>query len=150
MTRADLAAWLGERYGIYLDQVGRAATDTPGNLKAPIDDALLALGIDDADLVTATTTTSTEAVDWRTQGAYRLLAQIVRDLATSFDISGKQGSLKLSQIRAAAETDLTAARAVVLARFGTIDVVVSEEDGEVGPDLVIDGNFLLSEPLVWR
>jgi hypothetical protein len=140
VNRADVATFVGERYGAYLAAVGRAATDSDGNLKAVIDDALRALGYATEDIPTAEPTEAEAEEDLRVQVAYRTMAQVSRDLgATNFDISVPDGSFKLSQLRGAAEADLVKAANEVIARFGTLGVVASDSDN---PFATIDLNFL--------
>lgn len=139
MNRAEAATFVGERYGVYLAAVGRAATDSAGNLKAAIDDALRALGYLEVDLPTAEPTDPEAEEDLRVQVVYRAMAQIVRDLGTKMDVSLAGDSYKLSQRRTAAEKDLEAAAMAVLERFGTLGVVVSDDSD---PFVTIDLNFL--------
>lgn len=145
MNRAEAATFVGERYGVYLAAVGRAATDTAGNLKAAIDDALWALGYLAVDIPTVAPTEPEAEEDLRVQVVYRAMAQIVRDLATKIDVSIDGDSYKLSQRRAAAEKDLAAAEALVLTRFGTLGVVASDD---ANPFVTIDLNFLDDAMLV--
>jgi hypothetical protein len=146
VNRAEVAAFVGERYGAYLAAVGRSATDSAGNLKSAIDDALRALGYATVDLPTAEPTDPEGEEDLRVQVAYRTMAQVSRDLgATNFDITVPDGSFKLSQLRAAAEADLVKAANEVSARFGTLGVVLSDSDTPFG---TMDLNFLEDEMLV--
>lgn len=141
MNRDDAAEFVGERYAQYLAVVERDAEDSSGNLKAPIDDALRALGFVAAELATAETDGEEADEDFRVQVAYRAMAQISRDLgATTFDISTKGTSLKLSQLRAAAVGDLAEAKAAVLERFGTLGIVPSGEEESLF--ITIDTNYL--------
>lgn len=117
MTRAELAAWIGARYGAYLSAASRPATDAPGGLKEPMDDALLALGYLEANLATAAPTESVAVADLRAAGAYFTMVQVVRDLGVLFDLgTSSGGNYRLSQMRAAAEKDLAQAEAVMLSR----------------------------------
>ena len=148
MNRADAAAFIGQRYGAYLSAVTRTAEDSPGNLAPVIDDAFRALGYVAADIPTAETDGSAEAdEDLRVQVAYRAMAQISRDLgATSFDLSTGGDSFKLSQLRAAAEKDLAAAKAEVLERFGTVGMIASDDSS---PFVTIDLSFLDDRGTEW-
>lgn len=146
MNRVEVATFVGERYGAYLTAVGRVAADTDGNLKPAIDDALRALGYATVDLPTAEPTDAEAEEDLRVQVAYRAMAQVSRDLgATNFDITVPDGSFKLSQLRGAAEADLVKAASEVIARFGTLGVVLGDGGN---PFLTIDLNFLEDEMLV--
>lgn len=137
MTRADLAAWIGERYGAYLDAASRSATDSAGNLKAPIDDALMTLGYAEAALPTVVITETSPIADARAATAYQVMSQIVRDLAVLFDLgTSGGGNYRLSQMRAAAEKDLLSAQAAAEARGLPLTV---EPEGLVA---VWDLNFL--------
>jgi hypothetical protein len=139
MNRAEAATFVGERYGVYLAAVGRAATDSAGNLKAAIDDALRALGYVAADIPAAEPTDPEAEEDLRVQVVYRAMAQVVRDLGTKMDVGlDGIGSFKLSQQRAAAERDLAIAEVAVLERFGTLGAVFADGD----PFVTIDLNFL--------
>lgn len=145
MNRTEAATFVGERYGAYLAAVGRSATDSDGNLKPAIDDALRALGYATADLPAAEPTETEAEEDLRVQVAYRTMAQVSRDLgATNFDITVPDGSFKLSQLRGAAEADLVKAANEVIARFGTLGVVASDGDN---PFATLDMNFLEDEML---
>ncbi len=126
MTRAEAATFLGERFSAYLDAVSRTATDSAGNLKPIIDDALRFLGYTAAAIPTAAPTDPEDEEDLRVQVAYRAMAQISRDLATSFDVSTGGDSYRLSQMRAAAEKDLAIAALAVFERFGTLAIVSSD------------------------
>ena len=138
MNRTEAAAYVGERLGAYLTAAGRTAADSAGNLKGVIDDALRALGYGEDELATAETTTAAATEDLRVQVLYRTLVQIVRDLgAQMFDLSSPEASLKLSQLRVAAEKELARAEAAVIARFSTTEIV-TEGGGLVSVDL----NFL--------
>jgi hypothetical protein len=140
MNRADAVTFVAERYGEYLTAVERAATDAAGKtLKPVIDDALRALGYAAADIPTAAPTDPEDEEDLRVQVAYRAMAQIVRDLGATFNLSSQLGSLSLYQIRQNAEKDLAEAKAEVLARFGTTGVVPSSDDGAF---VTLDLNFL--------
>ena len=127
MDRADAADYLGERFANYLAFVERSATDTTGNLKPVIDDALRILGYGD-DLAVASSADDEVAEDWRVQLDYRLLRQVLRDLGTlAINISTGGESFGLQQVRASAERDLAIAEAAVLARFGTLGTVTTSD-----------------------
>ena len=140
MNRADAAAYIGERYGAYLAAVNRTATDSAGNLKPAIDDALRALGYAAAAIPTAAPTDPDAEEDFRVQVAYRAMAQIVRDLGTMFNLSSDTGSLSLYQMRQSAEKDLSATKAEVMERFGTTGVVPGDDDD--GPFVTLDLQYL--------
>ncbi|MCA9878216.1 MAG: hypothetical protein KC442_10560 [Thermomicrobiales bacterium] len=140
MNRAEAAAYIGERFGAYLNAVGRTAADSSGNLKPAIDDALRALGFADADLPTGETSGAEADEDLRVQLPYRTLGQVCRDLgATYFDVTVGD-SFRLSQVRTACWKDLEAAEAAVLARFGTTGVV--DGDGASSGLITVDTNTL--------
>ncbi len=127
MTRAEAAAYIGERWGEYLLAVDRTASDGSGKtLKPALDDSLRALGYAAVDIPTAAPTDPEDEEDLRVQVAYRAMAQISRDLATSFDVSTGGDSYRLSQMRAAAEKDLALAALAVLERFRTLAVVSTD------------------------
>lgn len=143
MDRVDIAAYIGARYGAYLDAVSRTAADSAGNLQAPIDDALRALGFAEDELATAETITAESDEDLRVQAAYHTMAQVVRDLrATIFDVNTGGDSFRLSQIRAAAESELAELRDAVMARFGTLGVVADSS----AVFATIDTNRLMERP----
>jgi hypothetical protein len=142
VNRADGATFVGQRLGAYLSAVGRAATDSAGNLQPVIDDALRALGTAAADLATAEPDGEDAEEDFRVQLTYRAMVQIVRDLGTTFNVSTGGDSFALNQMRAAAEKDLELAAAAVLARFGTLGVVAGELDS---PFATIDLNILVDD-----
>lgn len=139
MNRADAVSFLGPRYAKYLATVGRTAADSTGNLKEPIDDAFIALGTALADVPTAQTLDAEGDEDLRVQLSYRLMAQLKRDLATNMDVSSQGDSIRLSQIRAAAENDLKDAAAAVMDRFGTLGTISTSDDGLF---TTLDLNFL--------
>lgn len=116
MTRAELAAWVGVRYAAYLEAAGRTSVDTTGNLKEPIDDALLILGYAEADLATIAPTEAGPINDLRAVTAYTTMLQVVRDLGSSIDLSVEGDNYRLSQMLAAAEKELERTAAAVLAR----------------------------------
>lgn len=139
MNRASATTYLATRFGQYLSAASRPATDSTGALKEIIDDALFALGVTDADLLTWQTTDPDGAEDVRAQLAYRALLQLNRDLAVQFDVSSQGDSVRLSQMRAAAEKDLAIAEEVVIARFGTILAVASDTSSLI---TTLDLNYL--------
>lgn len=116
MTRAELAAWVGVRYRAYLEAAGRTSADSTGNLKEPIDDALLIAGYVEADLATIAPTEAGPINDVRALAAYTTMTQVVRDLGTSFDLSSEGDQYRLSQMLAAAEKELERTAEAVLAR----------------------------------
>jgi hypothetical protein len=126
MNRAAAVSYLGPRFNKYLTEVGRTAVDSTGNLKEPIDDALLALGYASAELPTADTSAIWDDDAMRLQLEYRLLLQLTRDLAINMDVRDDTGGASLSQIRKAAEADLETAKQAVLARFSTLGTVSGE------------------------
>lgn len=148
MNASTLAAYLGDRYGAYLATVGRASAYSVGALKAPIDDAYLALGYVEADIATINVIEVEALNDLKAMASYQTMAQIVRDLgAKAFDIGTSTGSsYKLNQQRAAAEKDLKTAEEVVLAR-GLSLVSVGELD-ELGATWNL--NFLEPVRVAWR
>jgi hypothetical protein len=140
MNRADAVSFLAPRYAKYLATVARTASDVSGGLKEPIDDAFVALGTVLADVPTAQTLDAEGDEDLRVQLSYRLMAQLVRDLATNMDVSSQGDSIRLSQIRAAAEKDLMTAAAAVMDRFGTLGAISISDDADLFTTL--DLNFL--------
>lgn len=120
MTRAELVTYLGDRFGRYLEAVGRTATDDSANLKPAIDDALLAMGYSRGELATAEPPPADEE-GYIAQARYHLLKQIVRDLGgDNFNVTLDGNSFMLEQIWKHAREDLADARASVLALFGTV------------------------------
>jgi hypothetical protein len=140
MNRADAVSFLAPRYAKYLATVARTASDVSGGLKEPIDDAFVALGTVLADVPTAQTLDAEGDEDLRVQLNYRLMLQLVRDLATNMDVSSQGDSIRLSQIRAAAEKDLMTAAAAVMDRFGTLGAISISDDADLFTTL--DLNFL--------
>lgn len=131
MTRADVAAYIGERYGAYLEAVGRTAADSAGNLKPAIDDALRALGVAPSALATAE---PSDEDGFMAQAEYHALRAIVRDLgATQFDVGLDGNNYRLEQIWKHAREDLKDAQTRVLALFGTTAPV--PDGGVVALDL---------------
>lgn len=123
MDRAGAASEFASRYASYLDATGRPGTDTPLGLGPAIDEALRHLSVPEAVIPVWQGATPEADQDLRVQLDYRLLGQIVRDLGTTFDISDPEGSLRLNQMRQAAQDDLAAAKEAVLQRFHTLGVV---------------------------
>lgn len=139
MNRADAATYIGERFGAYLLAAPRTATDSAGNLKAPIDDAFRALGYAAADIATAETDGEEADEDFRVQVSYRAMVQVVADMgATYLDVTVGD-SFKLSQPEAAAERMLKRTEAAVLERFGTLGVVADDDSNSF---VALDLNFL--------
>lgn len=142
MTRDEAAAFIGERFGAYLAAVNRSASDSAGNLKSAIDDALRALGYATADLATAAPTDPEAEEDFRVQVSYRTMTQVVRDMGTLFDLSSEGDSLKLSQMKANAEAELARLESFVLARFGSLGVVGASDSN---PFATLDINDLVDQ-----
>jgi hypothetical protein len=140
VNRAGAVTYISTRFGKYLSAAGRAPADGSGLLKEVIDDALLALGYDEATLATAAPEAGTPAEDFRVQLAYRAMVQINRDLGgTVFDVSTAGDSFKLSQLKAQAKDDLEETRNAVMERFLTLGTVPSDS---TDPFRVIDLNYL--------
>jgi hypothetical protein len=140
MTRDEVADYIGERYGALLAEVGRSADDSAGNLQSVIDDAFRALGYLESELATAAPTEPEEVTDVRIQALYRAIVQIRRDLATRFDVSIAGDSYRLSQVKAAVDTEVVLAEAAVLERFGTLGVVITGDDAS--PFVTIEEQML--------
>ena len=115
MDRAEVAAAVGARLGNTLAGAGLAATDTPGNLREPIDDALRQLGVRAEDLATADVEDSTGFV---ALVRHRALLLVLDRLADTFDVSTGGDSFKLSQQVANAEKALARAEAELRTLFG--------------------------------
>lgn len=58
MDRSDIATYMWGRLGAMFTEVGIDNADTTGDLKEPIDDTFLALGVNYADLASATSASS--------------------------------------------------------------------------------------------
>lgn len=112
MTRADLASYLANVHGALLAEAGVAATDTAGALKEPVDDALLALGTDYADLATATIA-SADIVGARKLGNLAVLERVYRAVLNRVDIEidGPETRKRRSQMVGNLKTALDAAKA---------------------------------------
>ena len=116
MNRAEAAAHVGEWYGSYLSEIGRAAADTDGNLRAVINAAARAMGATDETLLTFS---SPDREGFEAQVEYHALRMIVHDLGTNAHVSVRAGTFHLEMIRKHAAEDLARAQARVLEIFGS-------------------------------
>lgn len=141
MTRDEAVNYIDDRYSDYLDAASRATTDAAGKtLRVVLDDALRALGYVSVDIPTAEPTGTDAEDDYRLQLAFRTMQQVDRDLgATSIDVAISGDNFKLSQIKAASKEELARLTEEVIARFGTLGVVLA--DGS-NPFITLDLNYL--------
>lgn len=115
--RAEIVTWIAQRYGQYLDAVGRPAEDSPEGIGPALDDAERALGI--PPIVYPLQEEDSE--DMLLQTAYRVMEQVVRDMGPQFfNISTGGDSFSLQQVRLAAEKDLADLKTQVLLVFGSL------------------------------
>lgn len=139
MDRDEAAEFIVGRYGAYVTAVGKAPT--ADGLRTIIDDALNIFAMDDADLASLD---SVGEQQFKAQLAYRAIAQLTRDLGTTFDVTTSSGaSFRLNQQRAAAEKDLQEAKEIVLAMFGTLGPVLVDSS----PFITLSFNRFGGNPL---
>lgn len=98
MSRSDALAYLSGTLAQWITDAGLTAADTTGNLKEPIDDALLMTGTAYADLATATVADD-DALGYRKVLKYTGLLRIQDAIGARVDISldGPQMSKSRSQ-----------------------------------------------------
>jgi len=146
MDRADAVVYINDRLADYLDAADRDASDGAGKTLRPIiDDALRALGTSEDDLATAIILGDSPVTGFRVQLLYRTLLQLNRDLgATMINVSTAGDSFSLRDIRAAVKEDLEQAEQMVLARFGTVEIL----DASASSIGYIDEGFLAPIPLI--
>lgn len=133
-NRAEIADWIGQRYGRYLDAVGRPAADDPAGLGPALDDAERALGVASYPLVDPE-----DQEDMLLHASYRAMEQVVRDMGPEFfNVSVSGNSFSLQQVRAAAEKDLASLKEEMVLAFGSVS-------GRGGP-IVMELNYLTPRP----
>lgn len=110
MSRADSASYLAGTLAQWLTDAGLTAADTSGNLKEPIDDALLMTGTTYSDLTTATVA-DTDVPGFRKVLKYTGLLRIQDAIGSRVDLQldGPQMSKSRSQaVKSIAEIIKTA------------------------------------------
>ena len=133
-TRAEIATWIGLRYGRYLDAVGRLPEDSPEGLGPALDDSERALGGPAYPLAFE------DQEDMLLQASYRTMEQVVRDMGPEFfNVSVSGNSFSLQQVRAAAEKDLASLKEEMTLAFGSIS-------GGGGGIITMDLNYLTERP----
>lgn len=115
MTRAELATYLGQWLGGYLDEVDRSPTDTPGNLQPVVDATLRALG-HTGDL---SEVVEDDDEGLRVWGEYLALKLIVNELGLRFNVGLSGNSFSQSQLYDHAKEALADAEVAVVALFGS-------------------------------
>jgi hypothetical protein len=118
MTRAEVAAIIAVELATQLSDASMTGADTTGNLKEPIDQALRAMGESESTLSTAT---SDDPLGFLAMVRYQTLVKVRFALATNFDISMTGMSVRLQQQFANITVLLEAARAEVIAIFGSVN-----------------------------
>ncbi len=115
MTRADIVGYLAARLGSLVAEAGMAASDTTGNLKEPLDDALRGMGYAEADLTTVVPTDTRSVL---ISARYQTLLRIQEAIADRFDVSVGGDSFKLQQVIDNVEKLLAKARAEMFTTSG--------------------------------
>lgn len=118
MTRNDVATYLGAVLDDLLADTGIAATDTSGNLKEPLDDALRSMGTATADLATA------EPDDDRRfllTAEYHTLRRMLAKLAVRFRLSTGGTALSLEQVHDHVKDRFDEVKAELIAAYGSVD-----------------------------
>ena len=134
-TRAWVATELGRRLGVPLAAAFVLATDTAGNLKEPLDDALRMLGAAEDELGEpdgapgGVWSSDVYTVPFLTLAIYTALKRAWAGVVANFDLSSQGDSLRLSQPVAAIERMLKAAEADVVRMFGMVPSGASDDTG---------------------
>lgn len=123
MTRAELAAYLGQWLGGYIESIDRSPSDTLANLAPVIDATLRAMG-HTGDL---SEVVETDDEGLRVMGTYQTLRLVVNELGLQFNVGLSGNSFALSQLYDHAKEALAAAEAAVIAMFGSLSL----DGGEV-------------------
>lgn len=120
------------RLGTILTAATIAATDTTGNLKEPIDDALRMLGYAESELATAEPASS---LPFLALVRYTTLRLAWDRRSQSFDLNSEGTGLRLQQRVATLERMLKDAEGEVIRIFGGIPTGDHEEGGVVWVDM---------------
>lgn len=134
MNRLEVAAAVGARLVTQLGDAGMSSSDSSGNLKEPIDDALRALGYAEGDLSTAE---PEDARGFIAMTRYHALRAVWERIGDRFDYSDPDGSAKLNQTIGNVEKLLARAEADVIVIFGSL-----YPSGEGGGIITINVNTL--------
>lgn len=142
MSRAQLVAKLWEDLGGAFTEAGITNADTAGNLKGPVDNALLALGVAFGDLATATVTDAdiTRAIALANYYGYVAILQRVAHKAGSTSASVGAPSVSksenhaeyiraLERLRDAAKADAEALTPGTGWAFADLDLGIFAEAG---------------------
>jgi hypothetical protein len=141
MTRDEAAIEIGLRLALLLEEADITASDDPGALKEPIDDALRLMGYAEAEIATAD---PDDVPGFLTTLRYFTLRAIRDALAVNFDITSDGDSFRLSQVRDAVEKMLTAAAADVVAIYGRL-TITSADAAIISVDLNFKDRNTLTE-----
>ena len=132
MTRADIVGYIAARLGSLVSEAGLAPSDTTGNLKEPLDDALRVMGYAEADIATANPTDTRYVLIC---ARYQTLLRIQEAIADRFDVSVGGDSFKLQQVIDNVEKLLAKARIEMVTtsgfQSGTISLGFLGVEGDV-------------------
>lgn len=136
MNRADAAAIVASRYPTQLADAGMTGADTPGNLKEPLDDALLALGHGYDDLAGGD---DRDPMGFVTLARYYTLRAVLARVSDRFDLSSAGDSLRLSQTVEQVRALLAIEAQGVMAMFGN---TAPAPASSANPFVTVDLNYL--------
>lgn len=148
-TRGWVVTELSRRLATQLSDAVIAATDTAGNLKEPVDDALRMLGYAEAELALAVPD-DTEAAGFLALARLTTLKAVRDRLADRFDINvtGAIG-LRLQQVVATVERMITEAQADVIAHYGAIPAAGTDTMIEIDMGYSTDPSTVVSRDWPW-
>ncbi len=140
MTRSEAIARVAAVIPAVLTLAGIAATDTAGNMKEPVDAALLAMGVALGDLPAAE---SADAVGFVALAKHHALLAAEGRIAAKFDVGLSGNNYQLSKPVATVQIMIARSEKELIALFGT-----ATPGGAVVPAALVLGHLQWADPLL--